>query len=315
MINSTYPIEIKASFNVSVPDSSLSSANTDSPVSSSGPAYAIYGHLANNLTLPTGAKAFFAYTPFQASGIMSKGSKLSAEVDVMLPQFDCEVARITTDPIDQDPSITSFSSRATFETPSCTVEHAVLRAGDPKHFPCPPKQLVGQWSPVNCIERRTGISSWASEAVGELDIRFMVAVTDFRYTQTPAYSVDSFNDSFFNATDSSISIEGIKGVICKPAYSLTKANLTYDVSKKDESDRFSIAVPINTSYKTLKRFSFYNLSVAVDASLSLSDAILGIDSSSAADLESEGFDIVTKLMLLASAGVRDQHGPHGLFRG
>jgi hypothetical protein len=54
------------------------------------------------MTLPVGAKDFLAYTPFLASDFLPRSSILSAEVDVMLPQFDCEAAKIAVDAVDPD---------------------------------------------------------------------------------------------------------------------------------------------------------------------------------------------------------------------
>lgn len=298
--NSTYPIEVRTAFNGSAFNFTLQGQSIDNALSSSGPAYAYYGHFANNLTLPVGAKDYYAYTAFGAEGISPLNARLSTDIDVFLPQFDCEAAKIITDPIDQDPGIVGFSSRATFETTSCTVEHVNLAARDPKIFLCPPEQIIGQWSLVDCKTKSTTMSISAPWTGDNPDIRFMVAVTDFRYTQTPAYytSAGSRNESVFNATDFSTAIAGINGVICKPLYSMTRANFTYDTSKQNENDRFSTAQPKAMSGKLLDNFSNDNLSSAVDTVLSMSDEIVGIRSSSTENLQPEAPDILSKLMLL-----------------
>lgn len=296
--NSTYPVEVKTVFNGSAFTSSATSANTVNALSSSGPVYAYYGYLANNLTLPLGAKDNLAYAAFGPKERLPPNSRLFTTADVMIPQFECEAAKVTPDPIIQDPGLIGSSSYATVEAPSCTVGDVTLLARDPKRFPCPPQQIIGQWSLVDCKAETTTGSSSAPWAGGQPDVRFMVAITDFRYTQTPAYSIvpDSGNQTVFNATDFSTAIESTKAVICKPAYSIIKANLTYDTSKQEESDRFFAAVPEATSGQILNGFSFDNLSKAVDLALSMSDPIVGIETFR---LEPEVPDIVSKLMLLA----------------
>jgi hypothetical protein len=126
----------------------------------------------------------------------------------------------------------------------------------------------------------------------------MVTVTDFRYTQTSVYSFvsDFGNQGVFKTTEFSTALEGISGVICKPAYSMIKANLTYDTSKKDESDRFSVAALRTTPGRLLEHLSFQNLSLAMKTAVESSENILGINSP-ALDLKPEVLDAITKLML------------------
>ena len=78
---------------------------------------------------------------------------------------------------------------------------------------------------------------------------------------------------------------------------MTRANPTYDTSKKDENDRFSMAASRTTSSELLENFSVHNLTGAIETALSVSDTILGIDPTSFQNHEPEAPGIMTQLML------------------
>jgi Protein of unknown function (DUF3433) len=292
VMDSTFPLEVSAAFNGSVRRPSIDRETVNTTMSVEGPVYAYYSHVANNLTLPVGAKDFLAYTPFQAKKILPANSTLSVEVDVMLPQFECEAAKITMDRVAQDSRSRTPLPRPTFVGPNCTVERVGLQASDPRMVLCPPKQVIAHWGLVDCKrEKKTGLgaSPWSGD---ETDIRFMMAVTDFRYARN-----STNNRGRFNATDFSTTIKGINGVICKPAYSVHKANLTYNnTSAQDESDRFSIATPKTISGRLLEGFSFDNLSEVVEIALGLTTGVAGFSSSD--NWEPEVHNVMSKLMLL-----------------
>lgn len=299
MTDSTYPIEITAAFDRSGFNPSLAAGGLDYSTDSNGPLYAYYGHLANNLTLPIGAKGSLAYTTFGSRGELPSKATLSSKVEVMVPQFDCEAAKVT--PLSVDYSGwrgAGNSALATFESSSCTIEYVNLRARDPRKSICPPKQLSAVLSLVDCGARRETSGTVAAPWDGvSPDIRFIVAVTDFRYTQTPAYSVIR-NETVFNATDFSSSVEGVSGVICKSAYSMLEADLTYDTSEQDESHRFSVSAPHVLSGRLLENFSTDNLSRAVDTAFATSYTM--VDRQPSAELDPQSPDLMSKLMLLVA---------------
>jgi hypothetical protein len=305
--NSTYSIQIRGAFNGSRYNASLTSIsipNGHNAVSSSSPVYAYYGHLANNLTLPVGAKDYLAYTAFGTKGVLPPKSRLSTEVEVMLPQFECETVKVTADQMRQDPGSAEWSSNVTFEAPSCTVRylHTVNpEAVSRKRYSRPLKQIIGLWSAVDCSLDPITEGVNATAVHGPPDYRFVVEVTEIRNPQTPASSVEpkTGNGTVANVIDVPPGTEAINGVICKAAYAMTKANLTYDTSEQDESDRFSITRPAEMSGKVLDQFSVENLTEAVARALNNSNAIVGIGPTSTLNLQPEEPDVLSKLMLLA----------------
>lgn len=65
------------------------------------------------------------------------------------------------------------------------------------------------------------------------EIRFMVAITDFRYTDPSLLNCTGLeHQTVFNVTEFSIAIEAINAVICKPSYSIAEANLTTPPSRR-----------------------------------------------------------------------------------
>jgi Protein of unknown function (DUF3433) len=285
---------------------SIFTPNGHNAPSSSGPVYAHYGHLANNLTLPVGAKDYFAYTAFETKGVLPPQSRLSTEVDVLLPQFECETAKVTADPLRQVSGSTEWSFDVTFEAPSCTLQFSHTLSSDApsrKRSTGPPDQIFGLCSEVDCSFDPSTEGVNATAVHGPPDYGFVVEVTKIRSSQTSASPVEpeKGNGTVANVTDGPPSIEAINGVICKAAYSMTKANLTYDTSEQDESNRFSTTRPVEKSGKVvvLDQFSFDDLSEAVGRALINSNAIVGISPTSVLNLQPEAPDILSKLMLLA----------------
>jgi Protein of unknown function (DUF3433) len=310
--NSTYSIQIRGAFNGSQYNASLTSifnasifnANGHTAVSSSSPVYAYYGHLANNLTLPVGAKDYFAYTAFGAKGVLPPHTRLSTEVDVMLPQFECETVKATVDPPRQDPGSAAWSSNVALEAPSCIVRYVHTVTPDAvsrKRYSRPSEQIFGFWVTIDCSFDSITESVNAAAVHGPPDNRFVVSVTKIRNARTSASSIEpnTGNGTVANLVDVPPGTEAINGVVCKAAYSMTKVNLTYDTSEQEESDRFSTSRPAEMSGKLLDQFSIENLTEAVGRALNNSNAIIGIDPMSALNLQPEAPDILSKLMLLA----------------
>lgn len=233
---------------------------------------AYYGHFVNNLTWPVGAKDHLAYSSFGAEVTLPLNSEISMEADVMLPQFDCEAAEATTHDL-YIGDVHVYRNVATFKAPSCTIKDVVLDVPSPKVKTPPPRQIIGQYSLVDCKHKvTTNLTNIYMTDTWPADLRFIVVITDYRYTQAPGYRTLG-NSTSFNATSYSTRLESINAVICKPAYSIIKANLTYDTSKQDESDRFSILKPEVLAGKLLDGFSVDNLSSAVDQSINDGGAI------------------------------------------
>ncbi|ERF74794.1 hypothetical protein EPUS_03178 [Endocarpon pusillum Z07020] len=243
---------------------------------------------------------YLAYPSIGAKATLPPNSEISVEADVMLPQFDCEAAKaIPGEQYSETGTGPYYHNFTTFEAPSCVVKNVFFSNLSLGNQTYPSRQIIGHFLLVDCISGTIYYTETGSPLLqGQNDVGFMATVADYRYMQTPAYQTHgdstSFEDNSFWVT-----LDRANGVICKPAYSIIKANVTYDTAKQDESDRYSISKPEVPAGKRLENSTVNDLSLALCYAIDYSQGIIGGQQRRlSTDIVEEWPDILSRLMLL-----------------
>ncbi|CAD6574065.1 MAG: hypothetical protein ASARMPREDX12_006370 [Alectoria sarmentosa] len=174
------------------------------------PWYTYYGILENGLGYPNGTSNDVAFQSLEPKSGVPRNATITATVSAFYPQLDCEVADI------HHSLTTNVSADApgpalgiVLNTASCTASNSKGLC-DPQTQDCPSQAFIYDMYTLN------GIFSNDDCQIASDDAYMLFVIGDVRYEQ---------NASSGSLPSQEVSIANISGLICKPSYTISPAQL------------------------------------------------------------------------------------------
>lgn len=189
--------------------------------------YTSYGIMARNLSAKVGTTDNLVYNDFKLPDNLANTS-VTAEVDALLPQFNCEPATVSINPRPYGDNGSQVGDSMSIVSPSCVPMGGVQQVFvlDASSEICPKRQLRGVRQRVNC-------SGPANE--NPFPNFQLLTLVEVVYNQT-------FNESRSLGTTSSnlqpailsfsVAIKQTRSLICKPSYQMGRVNVTKDLTQQ-----------------------------------------------------------------------------------
>lgn len=198
--------------------------------------YAYFGVSAAGMSDPTGTKDGFAYQTFdlrENHSAMKHVTSMSTDVDVLVPLPICE---LTDTSIQSTAALHEFSNVTSGGVVHLDIKSTTCRLGfnnytkvyvhmkNPRTELCEPRELTAEMQRVNCTERYPQSQSSALFDDENGDFRWLLTVSDIRYSQkfTPS-STPRLNISHWTRD-----VNQVTAILCKPQYTIMRRNLTYE---------------------------------------------------------------------------------------
>ncbi|OJD11115.1 hypothetical protein AJ78_08049 [Emergomyces pasteurianus Ep9510] len=275
--------------------------------------YAFFGILAAGMADPVGSKDGFAFQTFglrDNHSAMRRVRSMSADVDVFVPLPICELTNVTIQPT---AALHEFSNTTGGGAVHLGIASTTCHLGfsnytrvyvsmkNPRTQLCEPRELVAELQQVNCTEkappRRPSFELFDDE---NGDVRWLLAVSDIRYSQTFAPS----STQSPNITSWSRDVEHVTAILCKPQYTIMRRNLTYEHRDSAVPPRIHLQPPEERpSIVNLDRITSSVLNEAILQSLKAGAHIFRPINFQPESLPSnDGVNTLFQLMVKSSAG-------------
>ena len=226
------------------------------------PWYTYYGILENGLEYPNGTSNDCAFQSLEPKGDMPENAKITATVLAFFPRLNCEVADI------QHSLTTNFSANSpgpaldiVLGSASCTASNSKGLC-DPQKQDCPSQAFIYDMYTLN------GLSSNDECHIASDDAYIFFVMGDVRYQQ---------NASSGNLSAQEASIANISGLVCKPNYSISPAQLVLDPALAGIPAGTSISRAESSLSTTQPGFSNSHLTSAWYETLSAIDGLYNND--------------------------------------
>lgn len=252
--------------------------------------YTTYGVLAQNLSKPFGLGEGFAYATFKSEPVLTQATNLIGEVDGFVPSFQCIPTNVSAILPAMNTTDAFPNTLVQIKDTACSLraQNVGLYTLNPRLFRCPPRQLSGVMSSIDCP---------TSVFNNDDGVYKLFVMADFRYVQDlDDNDQDNQLSASVVANNWSTEIAQIGGIICRLSYSMH--NVTVNLTGS-EYQAFLPEKSLNNATK-LENFSDDDFDLLFRSSISASDGILG-------DRVVEGYaleypDPMLKMMALVSGG-------------
>ncbi|KKZ68312.1 hypothetical protein EMCG_05987 [[Emmonsia] crescens] len=276
------------------------------------PLYAFFGISAAGMTDPIGSKDGFAFQTFDLREdhlATRRVTSMSTDVDVFVPLPICELTNITIQPsaaLHEFSNITGGGAvYLGLDSTTCRLgfnnyTRVYVKMKNPRIERCEPRELVAEMKRVNCTEKDPQRPSPAPFDDENGDVRWLLAVSDIRYSQTFAPS----STRRPNITSWSRDVEQVTVILCKPQYTIMKRNMTYEHHDSGVPPRIQLQRPEERpSIVNLGRITSSVLNEAILQSLKAGARLFRpINSLPEASPPTDGVNTLFQLMVKSSRG-------------
>ncbi|OAX80568.1 hypothetical protein ACJ72_05100 [Emergomyces africanus] len=274
--------------------------------------YAFFGILAAGMMDPVGSKDGFA---FQTFGLRDnhpaarRVGSMSTNVNVFVPLPICELTNVTIQPtaaLHEFSNITGGGavhlgiSSTTCRLGFSNYTKVYMQMKNPRTQLCEPHELVAEMKLVNCTEKAPQRPSSAPFDDENGDVRWLLAISDIRYSQTFAPS----STQSPNITSWSRDVEQVTAILCKPQYTIMRRNLTYEHLASGAASRIHLQPPDERpSIVNLERITSSVFNEAILQSLKAGAQLFRPINSQPETLPSnDGVNTLFQLMVKSSTG-------------
>ncbi len=189
---------------------------------SSDPLYAYYGNLKQGLPFAAGVTNNLSYATFELSENAPANAALTAEVDAMVPDYNCTVLKPT---YEYSFGFSDYYQYINLSLPRGIIcqqwQGFLIPFQDPRIYSHPPRQLTGDWEAFTGCD---GTNAEDSALGSNVAIYYF---TDISYHQTPVSNQSAQGDSF---TDVSWELNKLVVVACIPSYEIVRLTVTNDTT-------------------------------------------------------------------------------------
>ncbi|OJD20409.1 hypothetical protein ACJ73_08256 [Blastomyces percursus] len=197
--------------------------------------YAFFGVSEGGVSDPIGSKdglVFQTFDLYRSHPSTRRVTSMSTAVDVLVPLPSCELTNTVVQPtvtLNEFSNVTAGGiihldiGSATCHLGFNNYTKVYVRMKNPRTELCEPRELVAEMQQVNCtkIGGQGSLSMPFDNENG--DFRWLLTISDIRYSQTLAPS----STPALNVTHWSRDVKRVTATLCKPQYTIVRGTMTY----------------------------------------------------------------------------------------